>query len=71
MNCDVCTILRIPEGNIVVTRKVPMTEETCTQLRAIKALRESELALQYNEEVMLPIPVLIQQLINEEAQRII
>jgi len=63
-------VVRIPDNEIVVTRKVPMTNETCDQLRAIKADRETFFGEQLGEPVMLPIPTLIQQLISEEHQRV-
>lgn len=70
MSSSLLTILRIPEGDIVVTRKVPMTDETCDELRAIQANREEILSDQLGERVMLPLPTLIQQLIHEEHVRV-
>lgn len=64
------TVLRIPEGDIVVTRKVPMTDETCDELREIKAYREDKVSLEMGEDVMVPIPTLIKQLIHEEHCRL-
>lgn len=69
MNEAILQVMRIPEGDIVVTRKVPMTDETCSQLREIKAQRESELEGALGGEVRLEIPTLIQQLIREEFDR--
>lgn len=69
MSDNLLKVLRIPEGDIVVTRKVPMTDETCDELRAIKASREVFLSEQLQEEVMIPIPTLIKQLIHEEFVR--
>lgn len=63
------TILRIPEGDIVVTRKVPMTDETCDELRAIQAKRQEIFTAELGEPVMVPIPTLIKQLIHEEYAR--
>lgn len=63
-------VLRIPEGDIVVTRKVPMTDETCTELRAIRNNREHLLGQAMERDVQVPIPTLIQQLIHEEFERI-
>lgn len=69
MSESILQVLRIPEGDIVVTRKVPMTDETCSQLREIKSQRESELEGALGGEVRLEIPTLIQQLIREEYER--
>lgn len=66
---NLLTILRIPDGDIVVTRKVPMTDETCDELRGIQANREELLSDQLGERVMLPLPTLLQQLIHEEYVR--
>lgn len=66
---SILQVLRIPEGDIVVTRKVPMTDETCSQLREIKQQREEELEGALGGEVRLEIPTLIQQLIREEYSR--
>lgn len=66
---NLLNILRIPEGDIVVTRKVPMTDKTCDELRAIQANREELLSDKMGERIMLPIPTLIQQLIHEEHVR--
>lgn len=63
-------VLRIPEGDIVVTRKVPMTDETCTELRAIRTNRELLMGQAMDRDVQVPIPTLIQQLIHEEFERI-
>lgn len=63
-------VLRIPEGDIVVTRKVPMTDETCTELRAIRTNRELLMGQAMDRSVQVPIPTLIQQLIHEEFERI-
>ena len=63
-------VVRIPQEDVVVTRKVPMTNETCDQLRAIKADREKFFSEQIGESCMLPIPTIIMQLIGEEHQRI-
>lgn len=70
MSESILKVLRIPEGDIVVTRKVPMTDETCDELRAIQAAREATLSLEYGEQTMLPLPTLIKQLIHEEALRL-
>lgn len=70
MMSNLLTILRIPEGDIVVTRKVPMTDQTCDELRAIQANREEILSDELGERVMLPLPTLIQQLIHEEHVRV-
>ncbi len=51
MSDKLLNILRIPEGDIVVTRKVPMTDETCDQLRTIKAEREQVLSEVTDSEV--------------------
>lgn len=70
MSDKLLQVLRIPEGDIVVTRKVPMTNETCDQLRAIKADREAYFTQALGEPVMIPIPTVILQLISEEHQRV-
>lgn len=69
MSESILQVMRIPEGDIVVTRKVPMTDETCSQLREIKAQREYDLEGTLGGEVRLEIPTLIQQLIREEYTR--
>lgn len=69
MSNNLLTILRIPEGDIVVTRKVPMTDETCDELRAIQSKRQELFSTELGEPVMVPIPTLIQQLIHEEFVR--
>ena len=69
MSNNLLTILRIPEGDIVVTRKVPMTDETCDELRAIQSKRQELFSMELGEPVMVPIPTLIQQLIHEEFVR--
>jgi hypothetical protein len=64
--------LRIPEGDIVVTRKVPMTDDTCTKLRAIKADNEQGYAETLGvpvEQVSVEIPTIIQTLIEAEYDR--
>lgn len=70
MNSELLAILRIPESDIVVTRKVPMTNETCDQLRAIKGAREVVMKQELGADIMIPIPTLIRDLINEEHKRI-
>ena len=70
MSDSILKVLRIPEGDIVVTRKVPMTDQTCDELRAIKQVREETTSAIHGEEVMIPIPTIIKQLINEEYQRL-
>lgn len=64
------TVVRIPESDIVVTRKVPMTDQTCDELRAIRIKREEDMGSLINEDVIIPFPTLIQQLIHEEFERI-
>lgn len=64
--------LRIPEGDIVVTRKVPMTNETCTKLRRIKADCEGLYAETVGvpvEQVQVEIPTIIENLIDAEYDR--
>jgi metal-sulfur cluster biosynthetic enzyme len=64
--------LRIPEGDIVVTRKVPMTNETCTKLRRIKADVEVAFAAAMNVDVgqvQVEIPTIIENLIDAEHER--
>ena len=69
MSDQLLQVLRIPEGDIVVTRKVPMTDETCTELRCIRATREELMGQAMGCDVQVPIPTLIQQLIHEEFER--
>lgn len=64
------TVIKIPDSDIVVTRKVPMTEKTCDELRAIRNSRETILTIEHGQPVVLPYPVLIKQLVEEEAERI-
>lgn len=64
------TVVKIPEGDIVVTRKVPMTEKTCDELRAIRKQREDVLTIEHGQPVTIPYPTLIKQLVEEEAERI-
>lgn len=66
---NLLTILRIPEGDIVVTRKVPMTDETCDELRFIQAKRQEIFTAELGEPVMVPLPTLLKQLIHEEFER--
>lgn len=64
--------LRIPEGDIVVTRKVPMTNDTCTKLRAIKFDSEQLYAETVGvpvEQVQVEIPTIIENLIDAEYDR--
>lgn len=64
--------LRIPEGDIVVTRKVPMTNDTCTKLRRIKADSEQLYAETVGvpvEQVQVEIPTIIENLIDAEYDR--
>ena len=64
--------LRIPEGDIVVTRKVPMTNETCTKLRRIKSDCEELYAETVGvpvEQVQVEIPTIIETLIDAEYDR--
>jgi hypothetical protein len=64
--------LRIPEGDIVVTRKVPMTNDTCTKLRQIKADCEYLYAQTVGvpvEQVQVEIPTIIENLIDAEHER--
>lgn len=63
------TVIRIPDEEIVVTRKMPMTEETSSQLRAIRATREKELSQEWGEPVQLPYPTLFAQMVEEEFNR--
>lgn len=59
--------LRIPEGDIVVTRKVPMTDETCTQLRALQKDAEELYADGIGIDpkyVRVELPTLLQQIIR-------
>lgn len=65
------TVVRIPEGDIVVTRKVPMTNKTCDELRFIRTHREQVLTLANGKPTSLPFPTLIKQLVEEEANRIV
>lgn len=59
------TIIKLPESDIVVTRKVPMTEETCSQLRELREAREEVLTQAMGEQVTLPFPTLIAQIVGE------
>lgn len=59
------TVIKLPESDIVVTRKVPMTEETCTQLRELREAREGVLTQAMGEQVVLPFPTLIAQIVGE------
>lgn len=65
------TVVRIPEGDIVVTRKIPMTNKTCDELRGIRAHREAVLTIANGQPTVLPYPTLIKQLIEEESTRIV
>jgi len=60
----------IPDEEIVVTRKVPMSENTCTELRTIRGTREAQKGRELGSKVHLPYPVVIADLINEEFNRI-
>lgn len=64
--------LRIPEGDIVVTRKVPMTDSTCTKLRRLKSDSEALYAETVGvsvEQVQVEIPTIIENLIDAEYDR--
>lgn len=64
--------LRIPEGDIVVTRKVPMTNNTCTKLRRIREDNEVLYAETLGvpvEQVQVEIPTIIENLIDAEYDR--
>lgn len=63
-------VIRLPESEIVVTRKVPMTAATCDELRAVRAYRESVLDGQGTMKHSIPFPTLIAQLIREDFARI-
>lgn len=67
---ELLQVLRLPESEIVVTRKVPMTAQTCDELRLIRTKREDDLLDVTGEKHSLPFPTLIAQLIREEADRI-
>ena len=60
----------IPDEDIVVTRKVPMSENTCTELRTIRGSREAQVSRDLGCKVHLPYPVVIADLINAEFARI-
>lgn len=65
---DLLHKLRIPEGDIVVTRKVPMTDETCTQLRELQKHAEKLFAEQIGvdpENVRVELPTIIQGLVSQ------
>lgn len=65
---DLLYTLRIPEGDIVVTRKVPMTDETCSQLRALQAEAEKIYASGIGvdvKHVKVELPTIIQQLVDQ------
>lgn len=64
--------LRIPDGDIVVTRKVPMTDATCTKLRRIRADDEESYAAAIGVDtklVSVEIPTIIENLIEAEYDR--
>lgn len=63
-------VVRLPESEIVVTRKVPMTATTCDELRSVRAYRESVLDAQGTMKHSIPFPTLIAQLIREDFARI-
>lgn len=65
MNEVSSTILRIPEDQIVVTRKVPMTDRTCSQLRDIRHHMELVQVDGDNKSVEIPYPVVISRLIED------
>lgn len=68
---DVLKVLRLPESEIVVTRKVPMTAQTCDELRAIREKREDDLFHETGGEPhSIPFPTLLAQLVREEFNRI-
>lgn len=64
--------LRIPESDIVVTRKVPMTNDTCTQLRLLQAEQEQLYAQSIGVDVKLvkiELPTLLANLIGDAFER--
>ncbi len=67
---ETVNVVRLPESEIVVTRKVPMTASTCDELRAVRSYRESLLDAQGTMKHSIPFPTLIAQLIREDFARI-
>lgn len=63
-------VVRLPESDIVVTRKVPMTASTCDELRSVRAYREAMMDKGTNLKHSIPFPTLIAQLIREDFARI-
>lgn len=62
------TVVRIPDSEIVVVRKVPMTEKTCDELRILRAYHEKQESEERGFDVELPFPTLIQRIIHEAAE---
>lgn len=69
MSNTVLQVFRIPQGEVVVTRKVPMTEETCSKLRELQRLanekKASELGLDVSD-VKVELPCIIRDIVDEE-----
>lgn len=68
MSEKIVQVLRIPAEDIVVTRRVPMTQKTCEQLRELRAMAEAVRAKKLGvepDEVKIELPTLIKDLVDE------
>ena len=55
----------------VVTRKIPMTEETCTSLRKIRTAFQLKIKNELGEEVELSFPVVIDLLVRDYVEKVL
>lgn len=54
----------------VVTRKVPMTEETCTSLRKIRDAYQAKIKRELGREEELSFPVIIDLLVRDYMEKV-
>lgn len=61
---------KVKLSEVVVRRKVPMTEQTCDSLRKVKKAYEAKLLETTGEEYSLPFPVVIDFMIKEYMEKV-
>lgn len=57
-------------NNVVVTRKVPMTEETCISLRLIRDKYQDQIKEQLGTEEELSFPVVLDLLVKDYMEKV-
>lgn len=57
-------------NNVVVTRKVPMTESTCTSLRLIRDKYQEQIKQQLGSEEELSFPVVLDLLVKDYMEKV-